>query len=104
MDLQSGSLRWLNGQPALESGPTEALPSHAETVTVGRVEVVGDVALLLLSDGMAEVLEELPDEIAQLLTNMKVDVSRARQALLSALEQRVQGEHDDRTLVAVMRR
>jgi serine/threonine protein phosphatase PrpC len=103
VDLRTSSVRWLTPPPSGDSR-TQALPRHPESITAGQVEMAEGDVLLLLSDGMAEVLDELPKELTSLLQEMSTDVSRVRHALLSALEQRVQGELDDRTLVAVMRR
>lgn len=104
VDVSTGSVRWLTHPPSQDSAPTEALPQHPQAIQVGELDMTGDDVLVLVSDGMAEVLDALPQELAGLLSSMATGASQARHALLTALELQVQGEHDDRTLVAVMRR
>jgi hypothetical protein len=101
VDMTTGEIQWLTGR-AYQSGPvTEALPSKREASGCGQVSITREQAVLAMTDGMAELLDAEPQYTLRALAAARMRDGNALRELLVALDLRLQGVHDDRSVVAV---
>jgi hypothetical protein len=101
VDFLAGDVNWLTRKAYREGPYTRALPSQRQvTHCGGPVPVADGQAVLALTDGMAELLDADATSASDALAAASEGCS-ALGDLLAALDARLQGNHDDRSLVAV---
>lgn len=99
-DTKSGTLNWLTPIAERDDRITAALPSTRIASLCGMTPLSAGQTLLAMTDGMARVIQDDSEQVTHAILAARNQDS-ALQDLMSALDNRVQGRHDDRSLVAV---
>lgn len=100
IDFTTDKVRWLT-RKAHRGGPrTMAVPSHRQATDHGQALVADGQAVVAMTDGMAELLDAEPEHTLRALA-VAHNRGSAVSDLLAALDLRLQGNHDDRSLVAI---
>ena len=98
LDSRSGEFSWISGPGGGDGHLTHAMPRHAADGAQGRWTLPFGQWLVLCSDGAAPVLEALPGEVLAAVSGRGDDLERMSR-LTALLGARLEGEHDDRTVV-----
>jgi Protein phosphatase 2C len=101
VDFTTGEVKWLTPK-AFRDGPhTKAVPSERQATHSGQwVEIEDGQAVLVMTDGMADLLDDDEQHALKALAAAHVRGS-ALGDLLTALDLRLEANHDDRSLVAM---
>lgn len=91
---------WLSERQPVRTSVTAALPGTPEASLYGETALGLDDVLVLATDGVAEAIEEMPEEFAEAITvAVTEDMSAAKFA--TVLDFDVPGMADDRTILVV---
>ncbi|WP_170067851.1 protein phosphatase 2C domain-containing protein [Lentzea guizhouensis] len=104
LSLADGQWTWLSGRPQeLRTSVTPALPGSPDASSCGEVALQPDDVLVLVTDGVSEAVEAMPDEFAAaiVVAVREEDMSAAKFATL--LDFDIRGMGDDRTILVVRR-
>lgn len=101
-DPENGAIRWLTDRAAHGGPMNRTIPGASTPDSCGVIELQAGWCLLMVSDGMADVLEDGWQLTSAALLRARRSLG-AIPELAQALDQQVQGAHDDRSLVAVGR-
>jgi hypothetical protein len=100
IDFSTGDVKWLTPRMYRQGPHTKAVPSHRQATASGQVLLSDGRAVVAMTDGMAELLDADQEYTVRALTAAHVR-GNALGDLLMALDSRQQGNHDDRSLVAM---
>ncbi len=99
-DITTGAVEWLTPVEHQDDQRTAAMPSTQKVSYCGQHLIDDGQAVLAMTDGMAELLLAAPEHVLRALATAQ-ERGNALSDLLVALDLRLQGAHDDRSMVAV---
>ena len=99
-DIAASTVTWLTPVGQRDEQVTAAVPSARAASHWGQHLIADGQAVLAMTDGMARLLYRRPEHTLRALAAAQAQDS-ALGGLLVALDLRLQGEHDDRSVVAV---
>lgn len=100
VDTVTGKVDWLTKQTHRRDLAVDAVPSRRQATAGGRAIIMDGTAVVAMTDGMAHLLDEDSEHLSAALAAASWRES-AVGSLLSALDARQHGNHDDRSLVAI---